>query len=167
LWQHHFGRGLVGTPSDFGTMGEEPAHPELLDWLAAEFVARGWSLKAMHRLMVTSAAYRRSGQGGESDPENLSLCRQNPKRLEAEAIRDAVLSVSGMLTSQLGGPSVRPPIDVAVLAGQSRPGNGWTGPNAGTPTRRSLYVYVKRTLPLPELEVMDAPDTAEPCPQRA
>jgi hypothetical protein len=171
LWQQHFGRGLVGTPSDFGSMGDEPSHPELLDWLAAEFVARGWSIKAMHRLMVTSAAYRRAGTwneaAGEADPSNLYLWRMAPRRLEAEAIRDAVLAVSGRLNREMGGPSVRPPIDPEVLAGQSVPGKGWTVTEGADAFRRSLYVYVKRTLPLPELEVLDAPDTAEPCPRRA
>jgi hypothetical protein len=171
LWQQHFGRGLAGTPSDFGAMGEEPSHPALLDWLAAEFVARGWSVKAMHRLMVTSAAYRRSGawndQAARIDPYNLNLWRRPPRRLEAEAIRDAVLAASGALNLRMGGPSVRPPIAKAVLAGQSVPGKGWAVSRGDDIFRRSIYVYVKRTLPLPELEVLDAPDTAEPCPRRA
>jgi hypothetical protein len=167
LWQHHFGRGLVGTPSDFGAMGEEPSNPELLDWLASEFVARGWSLKAMHRLMVTSDAYRRSGQFDAADPENLYFGRMQAKRLEAEPIRDTVLAVNGTLNLQMHGPSVCPPIDKAVLAGQSRPGNGWQTSDPRAAARRSLYVFVKRTLPLPELEVMDAADNADPCPRRA
>jgi hypothetical protein len=166
LWQHHFGRGLVATPSDFGAMGEEPSHPRLLDWLAAELVAQRWSLKALHRLMVTSLAYRRDGQGGESDPENLYFARQDPRRLEAEPIRDAALAVAGSLNCALGGPSVRPPIEPAVLAGQSRPGNGWATSDAPDAARRSLYVFVKRTLALPELEVLDSPDNADPCPRR-
>ncbi len=129
LWQHHFGRGLVMTANDFGAMGDEPIHPELLDWLASEFIARGWSLKALHRLIVNSAAYRRSiaweDTAGEVDPDNFLLWRQRPQRLEAEPIRDAVLAVSGTLNPSMGGPSVRPPIDPVVLAGQSRPGSGW------------------------------------------
>ena len=170
LWQHHFGRGLVATPSDFGAMGEEPTDPELLDWLAAELVARGWSLKAMHRLMVTSAAYRRSGRWDDraaaTDPSGARFWRMAPRRLEAEPIRDAALAVAGTLNRALGGPSVRPPIDKVVLAGQSRPGNGWEVSDARSAARRSLYVYVKRTLPLPELEVLDLADNAEPCPRR-
>jgi hypothetical protein len=171
IWQGHFGRGIVGTPSDFGMMGEEPSHPELLDWLASEFVARGWSVKEMHRLMVTSAAYRRSDRwddaAGELDPYNTLLWRMAPRRLEAEPIRDAVLAVSGDLNLEVGGPSVRPPIPKAVLATQSRPGNGWKVSRPRDAARRSVYVFVKRTLPLPELELLDAPDASEPCPRRA
>ncbi len=171
LWQYHFGRGIVGTTSDFGAMGDEPSHPDLLDWLASEFIARGWSLKAMHRLMVTSAAYRRAGswdeKAAELDPDNTLLWRMAPRRLEAEPVRDAILSVSGDLNLEVGGPSVMPPIDQAVLAGQSRPGNGWSVSPPAEAARRSLYVKVKRTLALPELEVLDAADNNEPCPRRA
>jgi hypothetical protein len=171
LWQGHFGRGLVGTPSDFGAMGEEPELPELLDWLAAEFVARGWSVKAMHRVIVTSAAYRQGGGWDESaataDSANALHWRMPPRRLEAEAIRDAALSVAGVLNPALGGPSVRPPIDKAVLAGQSVPGRGWNVSKGDAAYRRSIYVHVKRTLPLPELEVLDAPSPDEPCPRRS
>ncbi len=112
LWRHHFGQGLVGTPSDFGTMGDEPTHPELLDWLATELVARGWSLKSMHRLILTSATYRQSsrsdGPGRPADPENSLLWRQNRRRLDGEAIRDSLLAVSGRLNRAMGGPSVFP-----------------------------------------------------------
>ena len=171
LWQHHFGVGLVATPSDFGTMGEEPSDPALLDWLASEFVARGWSLKAMHRLMVTSSTYRQSGRWNEAaarvDPANTRFWRIAPRRLEAEAVRDSVLAVAGTLNREVGGPSVYPPIDPVVLAGQSRPGSGWGKSDERGACRRSLYVYVKRTLPLPELEVLDAADNADPCPRRA
>jgi hypothetical protein len=170
LWQGHFGRGLVGTPSDFGAMGEEPELPGLLDWLAAEFVARGWSVKAMHRLIVTSAAYRQAGDWDESaatdDSANALHWRMPPRRLEAEAIRDAALAVAGVLNPAVGGPSVRPPIDGAVLAGQSVPGRGWAVSKGDAVYRRSIYVHVKRTLPLPELEVLDAPSPDEPCPRR-
>ncbi len=170
LWQHHFGRGLVATPSDFGAMGEEPSDPELLDWLASEFVAHGWSLKAMHRLIVTSDAYRRSGRWDEKaavlDPANAKLWRFAPRRLEAEPIRDAILAVSGSLNLEFGGPSVRPEIDKAVLAGQSRPGNGWAVSSPRDAARRSVYVMVKRTLGVPELELLDAADNNEPCPKR-
>lgn len=171
LWQHHFGQGIVATPSDFGAMGEEPSHPELLDWLAGEFVRRGWSIKSMHKLMVTSAAYRRSiawnEKAGEADPGNTLLWRMVPRRLEAEPARDAALFVDGSLDVKIGGPSVFPPIDASVLATQSRPGNGWGAGDESASNRRSIYVYVKRTLPLPELEVLDAADNSEPCPRRA
>src|SRR5207302_631346 len=113
LWQGHFGRGLVGTPSDFGNMGEEPGHPELLDWLATELVARGWSLKALHRLIVTSATYRQASRPARApalDPENRLLARQNRRRLDGESIRDALLASSGRLNRSLGGPGVFPPL---------------------------------------------------------
>ncbi len=171
LWQHHFDRGIVGTPSDFGAMGDPPVDPELLDWLATEFVDRGWGLKAMHRLMMTSTAYQRSvawdSEADATDPIGATAWRRVPRRLEAEAIRDAILGVSGDLRLEVGGPSVFPTIDEAVLAGQSRPGDGWKRSTPTDAARRSLYVHVKRTLPLPELEVLDSPDTADPCPQRA
>jgi hypothetical protein len=170
LWHYHFGQGIVGTPSDFGAMGEEATNPQLLDWLAAELVARGWSLKSLHRLILTSSTYQRSStwdqHAGEVDPENVLHWRFTPRRLEAEPVRDAILAVSGDLNSTMHGPSVMPPIDKVVLAGQSRPGNGWSVSSAHEATRRSLYVFVKRTLPLPELEVLDAACTDEPCPKR-
>ncbi len=170
LWQHHFGRGIVATPSDFGSMGDEPSHPELLDWLANELIAGGWRLKPIHRLIVLSSAYRRSVEWNESsagqDADSVYLWRRVPLRLEAEPIRDAILSVSGALNSEIGGPSVTPPIAQDVLARQSRPGSGWGASDPKSAFRRSIYVRVKRSLPLPELEVMDAPDTAEPCPRR-
>ena len=170
IWHYHFGRGIVGTPSDFGSMGEPPIHPELLDWLAGELQDKGWSLKHLHRLIVTSAAYRRSSQWDETaarvDPENTLLWRFTPHRLEAEPIRDAVLAVSGNLNHTFGGPSVMPPIEKAVLAGQSRPGNGWTVSSPHEAARRSVYVHVKRTLRLPELELNDAADPNDACPRR-
>src|SRR5262249_26238398 len=114
---------------------------------------------------------RQSGEWNESaaeaDPSNTLLWRMSPRRLEAEPIRDAVLAASGRLNLELGGPSVTPPIDAVVLAGQSRPGSGWGKADNRAASRRSLYVYVKRTLPLPELEVLDGADNAEPCPRRS
>ena len=114
IWQYHFGRGLAGTPSDFGHMGELPAHPELLDWLANEFVAGGWRLKSLHRLIVTSATYRQAAHRGESDlatgqridPDNRLLWKRGVQRLDAEQIRDAMLSVCDELDPTIGGPSV-------------------------------------------------------------
>ena len=112
LWQYHFGRGLVATPSDFGRLGERPSHPELLDWLAAEFVTQGWSLKQMHRLIMTSAAYRQAAVRPPSavarlkDPENRLLWRMNTRRLEIEPIHDAMLGASGELNMTMGGPGV-------------------------------------------------------------
>src|SRR5262249_35782921 len=112
LWQHHFSRGIVATPGDFGVQGEPPTHPELLDWLATEFVARGWSIKTMHRLIVLSAAYRQACTYNEvnaaKDPDNRLLWRMNRRRLEGEALRDAMLAVSGRLNPKAGGPSIYP-----------------------------------------------------------
>ncbi|HEY2156322.1 MAG TPA: DUF1553 domain-containing protein, partial [Isosphaeraceae bacterium] len=166
LWQWHFGRGLVATPSDFGTQGREPSHPELLDWLATELVARGWSLKAMHRLMVTSATYRQSSTPSpralELDPENALLARMPRRRLEAEAVRDALLAVSGTLDRRVGGPSVYPDLPPGV---ETR--GGWTrSPSASDRSRRTLYVFVRRNLRYPLLDAFDAPDTNTTCPER-
>ncbi|HVX10464.1 MAG TPA: DUF1549 and DUF1553 domain-containing protein [Pirellulales bacterium] len=170
IWQHHFGDGLVGTENDFGVMGESPTHPELLDWLACEFVARGWSIKQLHRLIMLSNTYQMSATANpaaaERDPGCRLLWRFSPRRLEAEAIRDAVLSVSGQLNRERGGASVFPAIAPEVLASQSRPGNGWGKSSADQAARRSVYVFVKRTLLVPELEVLDFPDTNGSCEQR-
>ena len=170
IWMHHFGRGLVNTPSDFGAMGEEPTNPALLDWLASEFVARGWSVKEMHRLILTSQAYRRADTSVpavvRADPDNATFSRRPPRRLEAEPIRDSVLAISGRLNLTMGGESVRPPIDRAVLAGQSRPGSGWVVSDPIASNRRSVYIYVKRTLLVPELESLDLADVNDPCPRR-
>ncbi len=170
VWQHHFGDGLVGSENDFGLMGEAPTHPELLDWLASEFVARGWSVKHLHRLILLSNAYQMSAAPNEAaedkDPNCDLLWHFAPRRLEAEAIRDAVLSTSGLLNRQRGGESVYPVISPGVLASQSRPGNGWGKSTPEQAARRSVYVFVKRTLPLPELEVLDFPDTNSSCEQR-
>jgi hypothetical protein len=170
IWQHHFGEGLAGTENDFGFMGEPPTHPELLDWLASEFVASGWSIKHIHRLIVHAACYRLSSAASAEtlagDPQAKLLSRFVPRRLEAEAMRDSMLAVSGALNRERGGPSVFPEIAPAVLASQSRPGNGWTKSDPLQAARRSIYVFVKRTLPLPELEVLDFPDTNDSCEQR-
>ncbi len=171
LWQQHFGRGLVATPSDFGTMGDEPSHPELLDWLATEFVARGWSMKAMHRLIVTSATYRQSSRSAESlgrkaDPDNTLLWRQNRQRLDGEAIRDALLAVSGRLNQKMSGPSVFPDLPPELKRLSSK-GAVWpVSPSALDRERRSLYVFVRRNLRYPFFEVFDRPDTNASCPRR-
>jgi hypothetical protein len=171
LWQHHFGRGIVATTSDFGAMGEEPSHPELLDWLATEFVSRGWSLKAMHRLMVTSATYRQSSRGDDSarepDPDNTLLWRQRRQRLDGEALRDALLAVSGRLDTAMGGPCVFPELP-AELTRLSSKGAVWpVSPRPEDRDRRSLYVFVRRNLRFPFFEAFDRPDTNASCPRRA
>ena len=170
IWQHHFGNGIVGTENDFGVMGAAPTHPELLDWLAADFIAGGWKIKRMHRQILLSSTYRMSSQPNEAaeavDPSCDLLWRFPPRRLEAEAIRDLVLAASGQLNLQAGGPSVFPKISESVLAGQSRPGSGWTVSEPAQAARRSVYVFVKRTLLVPELELLDLPSSNETCEQR-
>lgn len=170
VWQHHFGDGLVGSENDFGVMGEAPTHPELLDWLASEFVACDWSVKQLHRLILLSNTYQMSAASNpaaeQKDPNCDLLWRFPPRRLEAEAIRDAVLAASGQLNRERGGESVYPAISQSVLASQSRPGNGWGKSSPEQAARRSVYVFVKRTLLVPELEVLDFPDTNGSCEQR-
>jgi Protein of unknown function (DUF1553) len=171
LWQQHFGRGLVGTTSDFGAMGDEPSHPELLDWLATEFVSREWSMKALHRLIVTSTTYRQSSRaddqsGVTADPGNTLLWRQNRRRLDGETIRDALLTVSGRLNRGMGGPSVFPELP-AELKRLSSKGAVWpVSPKVEDRERRSLYVFVRRNLRFPFFEVFDRPDTNASCPRR-
>jgi hypothetical protein len=168
LWQHHFGRGIVRSSSDFGS---PPTHPELLDWLASEFVAQGWSLKAMHRLIVTSSAYRMSSRPDpvalERDPENDLFWRFDLRRLTAEEVRDSVLAVCGNLNAAtMHGPSVYPRIEREVLAGQSRPGSGWGRSSPEEQARRSVYAHVKRSLSVPQLAAFDAADVDSSCPVR-
>jgi hypothetical protein len=166
LWQIHFGRGIVTTPSDFGTQGTEPSHPELLDWLATELVARGWSLKAMHRLMVTSATYRQSSvpsaKTRDEDPDNQLFSRMTRRRLEGEAVRDAMLTASGELDPRIGGPSVFPDLPQGI---QTR--GGWDrSTSVADRNRRSVYVFVRRNLKYPLFDAFDAPDSNVTCPER-
>jgi hypothetical protein len=163
LWQRHFGDGLVGTENDFGIMGDTPSHPELLDWLARRFIASGWKIKDMHRLMVLSNVYQTSSAWNESahakDSANRWRWRWQPRRLEAEAIRDSALAVSGRLNAKMYGPSVFPPIPRSILEGQSMPGHGWGKSDPQEASRRSIYVFVKRAVRPPELDLLDFPDT--------
>jgi hypothetical protein len=166
LWQHHFGKGLVATPSDFGAQGERPTHPELLDWLATEFIARGWSLKAMHRLMVTSNTYRQASAkvaASEAiDPDNRLLWKMNMRRLEGEALRDAMLLAAGKLNPKMGGPSVFPKLPKGVESPK-----GWNvTPDVSEHHRRSIYVVIKRNLRFPLFAAFDAPDSNESCAGR-
>jgi mono/diheme cytochrome c family protein len=171
IWQYHFGRGLVGTASDFGVNGERPSHPELLDWLATELMARGWSLKSMHRLIMTSSAYRQSSrwdtEAAKADPENRLLWRFSPRRIEAENVRDSILVVSGSLNREMGGPGIYPRIDRAVIGTGST--NKWpVDVEEGPATwRRSVYVFQKRSVVLPLLEVFDCPDSTVSSPSRS
>jgi len=163
VWQHHFGEGIVTTESDFGVMGQRPKDPALLDWLATELIRGGWSLKRLHRLILLSNTYKMSMTGdaasARKDPDNTLFSRYPQRRLEAEAFRDSILAVSGQLNPQRGGPSVYPPLPRAVLEGQSVPGQNWHTSDEGQSSRRSIYIFVKRSLAVPELEVLDAPDT--------
>jgi hypothetical protein len=219
LWQHHFGRGLVETASDFGKMGAEPTHPELLDWLASEFIApsaspplrkggqgevasdedvavvgdsgdppflRGgvpWSMKAFHRLLVTSAVYRQASRPNspgwkvveaaadswnrakQVDPENRLLSHMPRQRLEGEAIRDAMLLASGRLNLERGGPGVRPPLPAELVSTLLK--NQWNvSPSESDHQRRSLYLFVRRNLRYPLFEAFDRPDTNASCARR-
>jgi hypothetical protein len=170
IWQQHFGEGIVRTANNFGKMGERPTHPELLDWLATEFVQRSWSIKTMHRLMMNSQAYQRSSDDVtaniEKDGENRYLWRMPRRRLEAEAIRDSILSVAGNLDSRAGGPAVHPYIDPALFQASSK--RTWVGkPDKDPETwRRSIYVFSKRSIPLPMLDVFDKPDSVGSCARR-
>lgn len=173
LWQHHFGQALVPTPNDFGHTGQPPSHPQLLDWLATELPRQKWSLKAMHRLMVTSRTYRQASRGsGEdwqkklsSDPANILLSRASRRRLEGEAIRDSFLSIAGLLNRKPGGPSVRPPLPKEITS-TIRNKNWEVSPDPADHTRRSIYIFVRRNLRYPLFDVFDRPDTNASCPQR-
>jgi hypothetical protein len=169
IWQAYFGRGLVETDNDFGTQGSAPSHPELLDWLACELMDSGWSQKAIHRLIVSSATYRQSSrlhpEGQATDPDNRLLWRQSRLRLDAELIRDAALTTSGLLTRVLGGASVFPPQPEGVMTvGQmKRPWRADSGPNR---YRRGLYTYFWRATPHPFLTTFDAPFGVQTCTRR-
>ncbi len=169
-WQEFFGRGIVRTSEDFGTQGEKPTHPELLDWLAAQFMSDGWSMKKLHRLIVTSATYRQSSDTrkelAQTDPDNSLLARQSRLRLPAELIRDAALAASGLLDNRIGGPSIRPyqPPGVAELGygGSIK----WKMSEDEDRFRRGLYVHFQRTTPYPQLMNFDAPDSNVSCSRR-
>ena len=163
VWQTYFGNGLVTSPEEFGKQGELPTHPELLDWLASELVARGQSLKAMHRLILLSSAYRMSSAADEralaADPLNDLFWRFDRRRLTAEEVRDSMLAAAGVRELELGGPSVYPPLPAEVLATASRPNEAWGESTPEQACRRSLYVHVKRSLPHPLLASFDRADT--------
>jgi hypothetical protein len=170
LWQHHFGRGIVRSPNDFGTKGDAPTHPELLDWLAAVFQENGWRMKPLHRLILTSSAYRMSSRGRpeglEKDPANNLFWRFDMRRLSAEEIRDSILALGGTLNLKMYGPGTYPEIPPEVLAGQSRPGYGWGKSPPEEQARRSVYIHVKRSLLPPILADFDAPETDRTSPVR-
>jgi hypothetical protein len=170
IWQHHFGRGIVPTPNDFGKFGQLPTHPELVDWLAHEFMRGGWRMKRMHKLIMLSNAYQMSSKGDAkalgADPANTLFWRFNMRRLTAEEVRDSLLAVSGRLNPNMGGPSIYPPISEEVLHGQSMPGHGWGKSSPQEAARRSIYVHIKRSLLVPILTQHDQADTDSSCPVR-
>jgi cytochrome c551/c552 len=169
VWQRYFGKGLVKTVEDFGTQGDKPSHPELLDWLAAEFTRQRWSQKALHRLIVTSATYRQSSKVTpglkERDPENLLLARSPRLRVEAEIVRDIALTASGLIQHRVGGPSVLPP-QPAGITDLSRGNLIWVTATGPDRYRRGMYTFWKRTSPYPGLTVFDAPTADEATVQR-
>jgi mono/diheme cytochrome c family protein len=170
IWQHHFGEGIVRTPSNFGKMGEQPSHPELLDWLASEFVSRGWSVKAMHRLLMNSQLYQMSSNDNMADlsidPENRFFWRMPRERMEAEVLRDEILAVSGALDAKIGGPCIYPYIAPDIVQGSSH--RVWAGKADDDPStwRRSLYVESKRSIRYPLFEAYDQPNLVNTCDRR-
>ena len=169
IWGYHFGRGIVGTPNDFGKMGLKPTHPELLDWLANEYVRGGWRMKPLHRMLTTSATYRQGSSsvaGAGKDPENKLLWKMNRRRLAAEEIRDSMLAVSGRLNPKAGGPSVLVQIDEELIRDLKRPQYWVTTRDRREHDRRTIYLIYKRNLILPFNQVFDSPDTLLSCARR-
>jgi hypothetical protein len=171
VWHHHFGRGLVRTTTDFGRVGSLPTHPELLDWLASEFIRQGWSIKSLHRLILTSATWMQSSavqnpEALKADPANDLLWRQNLRRLDAEALRDSLLAISGALNLEAGGRGFFPALSGEVLAGGSRPGTDWQVSGTGERARRSVYAYIRRTSMVPMFEAFDYSNATSPLSER-
>jgi len=169
MWEQFFGRGLVLTTEDFGLRGETPSHPELLDWLAVEFIRSGWDVKSMHRLIVTSATYRQSSAPRlkllTRDPGNTWLARQNSLRVSAETVRDMGLAVSGLLHARLGGPSVKPPQPERVTM-EAFGRNDWKPSPAPDRYRRGLYTFIIRTAPFAQSATFDSPNPNQICSRR-
>ena len=172
LWQYHFGRGIVSTANDFGRMGGSPSNPELLDYLANQFVEGGWKMKSIHRMILLSSAYRQSSASpmekiaSDKDPENALVWKFSIRRLEAEEIRDAMLAVSGRLNGKYGGPSVMQPIDQDLVKMLKRPQYWVATKDKSEYDRRTMYMIYKRNLQLPFMGVFDAPDMQLSCPRR-
>ncbi|MFO0865893.1 MAG: DUF1553 domain-containing protein [Gemmataceae bacterium] len=170
LWQNQFGRGIVRSTSNFGFQGDRPTHPELLDWLAAEFTEQGWSIKKMLKQIMLSNTFQMSSRGNEeaikADPTNDLFWRFDMRRLSAEEIRDSILAISGNLNPKMYGQPIYPEIPKEVLAGQSVPGRGWPTSSIEEQNRRSVYVHVKRSLLLPVLEAFDLAEPDRPTATR-
>jgi hypothetical protein len=172
VWHYHFGRGIVATPEDFGTQGDSPSHPELLDWLAVEFMERGWSRKELHKLIVTSATYRQSSRMTpellERDPQNRLLAHGPRFRADAEVVRDVALAASGLLNEKVGGPSVFPPLPGFMLLPPVSYGpKTWPESTGSDRYRRALYTFRYRSLPYPALQAFDAPNGDFACVRRS
>jgi cytochrome c553 len=177
IWQYHLGQGFMEDANDFGVKAPRPSHPDLLNWLANDFVKGGWQIKRLHRQIVLSSVYRQSsgaegtearmheGTEGTADPDNALFSRFPQHRLEAEAIRDSILAVSGKLNLKMHGPSVFPPFENKVVGDSS--GVGWGTSDESEASRRSVYVYQKRAIPLPELFLLGLPDASVSCGKRA
>jgi hypothetical protein len=176
VWHYHFGQGLVRTTSDFGVNGDRPSHPELLDWLANWFMDHGWDTKALHKMILLSAVYQQGAENpnaaiAAADPDNRLLAKFNRRRLEGEAIRDGILFASGRLNEERGGPSVFPPLpdDLADFARYGRTGGLMWEPNENEADarRRSVYIFQRRSLPLPMMASFDALPFSESCERRS
>ncbi|HYO79855.1 MAG TPA: DUF1553 domain-containing protein, partial [Bryobacteraceae bacterium] len=172
IWVTHFSRGIVATPNDFGRMGSRPSHPELLDYLANKFVEGGWKWKPVHREILLSSTYRQSSRSplakvaAEKDAENKLLWQFPRRRLDAEQLRDAMLSVSGVLNPKAGGPSVIVPVDKELVNLLYKPSQWKIDADPSQHDRRSIYLLAKRNLRLPFMEVFDAPDLQISCARR-
>jgi hypothetical protein len=172
VWQHHFGEGLARTVSEFGVRSERPTHPELLEWLAHEFAARGWRLKRLHRLLLSSSVYLQDATfdaaRAELDPDNRLLWRRRPQRLEAEILRDAMLSVSGTLNLEAFGPAFKPPIPAeAIVARNAKDPYPQDARDAPATRRRTVYMFHKRVVQHPLLQAFDGPDATVSCGRRS
>ncbi len=170
IWQHHFGRGIVRSSNNFGMLGDPPTHPELLDWLATELVANNWRLKPIHKMIMLSDVYRAASTGDPAainkDPLNDSLWRFDMRRLTAEELRDSIHVTSGAFNPKMFGPGIFPDISKDVMAGQSKPGDGWGRSPPEEQARRSIYIHVKRSLITPIIADFDVADTDASCPVR-
>jgi hypothetical protein len=170
IWHYNFGTGIVATPGDFGRMGSRPTHPELLDYLSANFVENGWSIKKIQRQILLSNTYQQSSdlqaKAAEADPDNKLLWRWSRRRMEAEAVRDSMLFTSGLLNPQMGGPGVFPPVPAGTLSDLSATAaaGGWkTEKDVAQTNRRSVYIFVRRNLRYPMLQEFDSANTFESC----
>jgi len=172
LWHWHFGQGIIVTPSDFGMLGGDPSHPELLDWLALEFVRQNWSIKAMHRLICRSATYQQRSNlenpaAVKLDPGNRLLWRFNRRRLQGEAVRDSVLAVSGRLNPEQYGLPIFPPLPGDIAERVKYSNSKWDTQHGPEGRKRSIYIYQQRTLMMPLLQTFDAIVCDESRPRRA